>query len=152
MKDSPTSSEIAHFLEELNPDALMYDGFEGALVGIASRCSTLPLALYDRSRCIQILVDKGMSHANAEDYFCYNVEGCWAGPNTPLIASFCLDPVGVRYPMDGLEVVTDSGSDCEVLIGRHVGGDVALEPADNGSVAVDGASQAGDPVGSNDGN
>ena len=132
MKDSPTSSEIAHFLEELNPDALMYDGFEGALVGIASRCSTLPLALYDRSRCIQILVDKGMSHANAEDYF-------------------CLDPVGVRYPMDGLEVVTDSGSDCEVLIGRHVGGDVALEPADNGSVAVDGASQAGDPVGSNDG-
>ena len=150
MKDSPTSQEIADFLEELNPDALMYDGFEGALVGIASRCSTLPLALYDRSRCIQILVNQGMSHEEAEDYFCYNVEGCWAGPNTPLIGSFSLEPVGVRYPLDGLEVVTESGGDCEVLIGRHIGGDVAPEAADSGSIGADTASDTGGPIGPGD--
>jgi|TARA_R100000084_G_scaffold9218_1_gene3172 hypothetical protein len=120
MKDSPKSQEIADFLEELNPDALMYEGFEDALVGIASRSSTLPLALYDREKCIQILMDSGATREVAEDYFCFNVEGCWEGPNTPLIASFTLQPIGVRYPMDGLEVPSETGSDTEILIGRHI--------------------------------
>ena len=68
-------------------------------------------------------MDQGASHAEAEDYFCYNVEGCWAGPNTPLIASFCLEPIGVRYPMDGLEMITETGSDGEIVIGRHIDGE-----------------------------
>ena len=151
MTMSPQAQEIADFLEEMNPDALMYDGFEDALVGIASRCSTLPLALYDRRKCIEILMDKGASHEEAEDYFCYNVEGCWAGPNTPLIASFCLEPIGVRYPMESLEVITDVGRDAEILIGSHVGGDVPVDSAGVGPDVVDGATETGQSVGSSDG-
>tara|TARA_R110002012_G_scaffold24499_9_gene81794 strand:- start:2592 stop:3050 length:459 start_codon:yes stop_codon:yes gene_type:complete len=150
MKMSPRAQEIADFLEEMNPDALMYDGFEEALVGYATRCSTLPLALYDRGKCIDILVETGLSHEEAEDYFCFNVEGCWVGPNTPLIASFCLEPMGVRYPMSGLEVATETGNDVEVLIGSHVGGDVPPDTADSGSVGVDSASDSGGPIGSSD--
>ena len=151
MTMSPQAQEIADFLEEMNPDALMYDGFEEALVGYATRCSTLPLALYDRGKCIQILMDQGASHEEAEDYFCYNVEGCWAGPNTPLIASFCLEPIGVRYPMESLEVITDVGRDAEILIGSHVGGDVPVDSAGVGPDVVDGAAETGESVGSGDG-
>jgi hypothetical protein len=150
MSESPTSQEIIAFLEEMNPDAVMYDGFDAALVGISARCSTPPLALYDRGRCIQILMDKGMTWEEAEDYFCYNVEGCWAGPHTPMIASFYLDPIGVRYPIDDLEIVTDVGGDAEILIGRHVGGDLAVDSADIGAVVVDGAAESGGPIGSSD--
>ena len=67
----------------------------GAKPRRVARCGTEPLALYDREKCIQILVAKGSTYADAVDYFCYNVEGCYAGPHTPFIASFNLDPVGV---------------------------------------------------------
>tara|TARA_R110000744_G_scaffold23464_1_gene59486 strand:+ start:210 stop:530 length:321 start_codon:yes stop_codon:yes gene_type:complete len=90
-----TPADVMATLEELNPDALMYDGFDEALVGMIARCGTEPLALYDREKCIQILVAKGSTYEDAVDYFCYNVEGCYAGPHTPFIASFNLDPVGL---------------------------------------------------------
>lgn len=96
-----TPADVMATLEELNPEAIMYEGFDDALVGILARCGTEPLALYDRERCIQILINKGLTPEDAEDYFCYNVEGCYAGPHTPFIASFNLDPVGVpRVPKD----------------------------------------------------
>lgn len=96
-----TPADVMATLEELNPEAIMYEGFDDALVGILARCGTEPLALYDRERCIQILMSKGLTPEDAEDYFCYNVEGCYAGPHTPFIASFNLDPVGVpRVPKD----------------------------------------------------
>ena len=48
------------------------------------------------------------------------MEGCWAGPHTPLIASLYLEPIGVRYPVEAAQVITEVGCDAEVLIGRHV--------------------------------
>jgi len=100
-----TSADIVSTLEELNPEALMYEGFDEALVGIAARHSTGPLALYDREKCIEILMSKGATHEEAEKYFCFHVEGCWAGPQTPFIASFNLDPVGVPRFAETLEDV-----------------------------------------------
>tara|TARA_R100000234_G_scaffold31116_1_gene18312 strand:+ start:1308 stop:1766 length:459 start_codon:yes stop_codon:yes gene_type:complete len=148
VKLQPTSEEIAAYLEEMNPEALMYEGFEDALVGFASRCSTQPLALYDRGKCIDILVDSGMSPEDAEEYFAYNVEGCWAGPNTPLIAAFCLEPIGLRYPISNLELITETGGDVEVYVGRHTGPESVADSADTGSGGVNGASESGGPVGS----
>ena len=97
-----TPADVMATLEELNPEALMYDGFDDALVGMIARCGTEPLALYDREKCIQILVDKGATYEDAVDYFCYTVVGCYAGPHTPFIASFNLDPVGVPVCLDRL--------------------------------------------------
>jgi len=97
-----TPADVMATLEELNPEALMYDGFDDALVGMIARCGTEPLALYDREKCIQILVDKGSTYEDAVDYFCYHVEGCYAGPHTPFIGSFNLDPVGVPVCLDRL--------------------------------------------------
>ena len=122
-----TPADIVSTLEELNPEAIMYDGFDEAIVGMVARCGTEPLALYDREKCLQILMDKGVSYEEALDYFCYNVEGCWAGPNTPFIASFNLDPVGISYtvcddlPIEGNEQAT------EIFLGRYVHGDPPSE-------------------------
>lgn len=82
-----TPKEMISHLKAINPEAVMYDGFDEAVVGIIERCGTGPLALYDREKCIKLLMDEGSTREDAEDYFCYNVEGTWAGPNTPFIAS-----------------------------------------------------------------
>ena len=115
-----TPADVVSTLEELNPEAIMYDGFEDALVGIVARCSTEPLALYDREKCIKLLVDKGLTWEEAEEYFCFNVEGCWAGPHTPFIASFNLDPVGVKYPVKDFEPLESKEGAAEIFIGEYV--------------------------------
>ena len=99
-----TPADVMATLEEINPEAIMYDGFDAALIGIVARCGTEPLALYDREKCIQLLVDQGLEYSDAEDYFCYNVEGCYAGPHTPFIASFNLDPVGVPRTFSEVDI------------------------------------------------
>ena len=146
VKFAPPEETMA-LLQEWNPEAIMYDGFNAAIVGVVSRCGTEPLALYDRAKCIQILMDEGCSHSDAEDYFCFNVEGCWAGPHTPMIASFNLDPVGVRYPVTDLECVADIGADAEIVFGSHITGTHDLSSTDVGSGVVDGAAPSGESVG-----
>jgi len=146
-----TPSDVMETLEELNPSAIMYEGFDSALVGIIARCGTEPLALYDREKCIQVLVDKGLEYSKAVEYFCFHIEGCWAGPHTPFIASFNLDPVGIRYPVEDLQVVTSDCTETEILLGLDSEGNSRIDFANVGSGIVDGAPESGGPVGSVDG-
>ena len=145
------SDEIISVLEACNPEAIMYDGFDDALVGMIARAGTEPLALYDRSKIIDLLIGHGLSDEQAENYICYNIEGCWAGPHTPFLASFNLDPIGIRYPVEDLGVVTSDSAEAEIFFGTQVGGDIPVDSADIGSDLVDVASEAGGPVGSSDG-
>ena len=112
--------DIIQTLEELNPEAIMYDGFDDALVGVIARCSTEPLALYDREKCLEILISKGATYEEALDYFCYNVEGCWAGPHTPFIASFNLDPIGVRFPVADFDPIEGKEGAAEFFVGAYI--------------------------------
>jgi hypothetical protein len=149
--DIAKPAEIISILEECNPEAIMYDGLDDALVGMISRAGTEPLALYDRSKLVDLLISHGLSNEQAENYICYNIEGCWAGPHTPFLASFNLDPVGIRYPVEDLGVVAGDSADAEILFGTQVGGDVPVDSADIGSDLVDVAPEAGGPIGSGDG-
>ena len=78
---------VKEFLAEMNPEALLFDGFEEALIGVASQFSNGPLALYDRDKCIDVLVRDGMTWEQAEEYFSFNTEGAYLGPNTPIIST-----------------------------------------------------------------
>ncbi len=72
-------------LAEVDPEILLADGFEDALIGYAQRCGQPPLAVYDRRRCIDVLVERdGMTYEEAEEYFEFNVVGAWVGERTPL--------------------------------------------------------------------
>ena len=83
-------SQVAKALSDVSPDAILWDGFDDALVGIGSRCGMAPVAIYDRAKCIEVLMRQYLSREDAEEYFCYNVEGCYAGELTPIIATFDL--------------------------------------------------------------
>jgi hypothetical protein len=80
--------EIKEELAELNEEAVLYDGYEDALIGIAFRFNLPPLACYDYNKCILLLMNRdGMTHEEAVDYFQYNTLGCWAGDHTPIFVN-----------------------------------------------------------------
>lgn len=81
-----TPAEIREMLSNENPEALFADGFDTALVGIA-RQFTRSLALYDRAKCIAVLMGQGMDEEGAEEYFEFNVQDAWMGENTPCFAT-----------------------------------------------------------------
>ena len=77
--------DILERLSEANPDAVLWDGFDKAVVGIGARVNLGPVAIYDREKCIKVLTAQGLSRDDAEEYFSYNVEGAYVGEYTPII-------------------------------------------------------------------
>lgn len=75
--------QVRAMLEDENPEALLFDGFEAALVGVARRCGQPVLAVYDYERCIDVLIAQGSSYEDAVDFFEFNVVGAWVGEMTP---------------------------------------------------------------------
>ena len=67
-----------------NPEALLADGFDEAIVGMAERCGQPSLVVYDAEKCIDILVERGLDRDEAAEYFSFNVSGAWMGEHTPL--------------------------------------------------------------------
>ena len=81
-------AEKKELLAELNPEALLADGFEDALVGIVQQF-TRSRALYNRAKCIEILMERdAMTNEDAEDFFEYNVVGAWVGEYTPCFVDY----------------------------------------------------------------
>jgi hypothetical protein len=72
-------------IKEINPDALMCDGFDDAIIGIAERINLNPVVTYDVEKIISILVNRdGMTYDKAEEYYEFNILGAWLGENTPI--------------------------------------------------------------------
>lgn len=79
------SEELSAWLAEMAEGAVLFDGYESAIIGVAERCSCAPLVVYDADRCVEILMERdGMSEEDARDFFSFNTLGCWAGERTPL--------------------------------------------------------------------
>jgi len=80
-KTKLTIEEIA----EINPEAMMADGFDDAIMGMCIQFGAEPLVAYDYEKCIQILVEKdNMTRIDAIDYIRFNVIGAYVGLNTPV--------------------------------------------------------------------
>jgi hypothetical protein len=90
-----TREEVA----EINPDALMCDGFDEAIIGMAERINLGPVVAYSVDKIIEILMkdmevdekdlEEGESIENlkyqmAYEYFEYNIKGAWMGEFTPV--------------------------------------------------------------------
>lgn len=83
MKDE----EYKDLLAEANPEMIFFDGFEDALIGFSTRFGMEPVALYDRNKCIKILIDRDkMTLEEAEEFFEFNTAGAWVGDATPAFA------------------------------------------------------------------
>lgn len=88
MAELTTQQALDQVNEQLDgTEACLADGFEDALIGWVQRFNaTVPL--YDRERCIEILVQRdGMDYEAAEEFFDFNVVGAWVGDGTPAFAT-----------------------------------------------------------------
>lgn len=78
-------SKLQEWVDIHNPDALMVDGMDEAVIGMAIRCGCPSLLIYDVDKCVEILVKRdGMTEEEASEYFYFNTVGAWMGNNTPL--------------------------------------------------------------------
>ena len=75
---------IRDWITQHNDQALLCDGLEDAIIGIAERCGEEPVVVYDRDRCIELFQYQGMTEEEAKIYFDYNVIGSWVGKGTPI--------------------------------------------------------------------
>lgn len=82
-----TRAEAEALLEATEEtDCLFFDGFDDAIIGIGKQHTGEVLVVYDREKCIQVLMDRdGMSREEAEECFGFNTECAWVGPKTPMI-------------------------------------------------------------------
>ena len=76
-----TPEEVA----EYNEEALIVDGFDKAIIGVAERINLGPVAAYDVETIIEILMERDeMDYEEALEYFQYNIIGSWMGEHTPV--------------------------------------------------------------------
>jgi len=62
-------------------DFLTADGFDEAVIGYEEHSMKI---IYSVSKCIDILIEDGMSEIDALEYFTYNVSGAHVGDKTPI--------------------------------------------------------------------
>ena len=76
---------INNYAEQADSELLLADGFEAAIVGIAEGCGRSPAVVYDREKCIAILMERdGMDRDEANEFFDFNVAGAYVGVGTPV--------------------------------------------------------------------
>ena len=84
--------EIEHtlgWIGDINPEALLADGFNGAIIGMCERFGGPPIVAYDKEECLQILINNDdMSYEDALEFFNYNVVGTYMGEGTPVFLTF----------------------------------------------------------------
>ncbi len=83
--------EIKEWVSEYNPDALLADGFEDAIIGVGGQHGSNIVVIYDREKCIEILASQYAQEEDCEepymeaaDCFGFNTECAYVGENTPI--------------------------------------------------------------------
>ena len=70
------------------PEVAFAEGFDDAIMGVVERYGMEPVVLYDKEKCLELLVKGGIDDVDdANEHFCYNVIGSWIGDNTPCFAT-----------------------------------------------------------------
>jgi len=72
-------------ISEINPEALLADGFEDAIIGMCMQFGQSPVVTYDYEKCIEILKERDkMDNEEAVEYMDYNVIGAYMGVHSPV--------------------------------------------------------------------
>jgi len=81
MEQTITIEEIT----DINPEAMLADGFDDAILGVCVQFGSEPVAAYDFNKCVEILMERdGMEREEAIDFINFNVVGAYVGLNTPV--------------------------------------------------------------------
>lgn len=96
--------QIKAWIQSWNPRALLMDGFDDALVGSVGRADFNVVAVYDRKKCIEVLMKRdGMSIEDADEYFSVNCESAYVGSGTPVIGCFDFSDIDLEEAQTYLE-------------------------------------------------
>lgn len=88
--DKPLSEKVIDSLMEQNPEALLCDGLNDALIGWCFRATKPEVAVYDYDKCLEIFMKRdGMTYEEAMEFLHFNVIGAWVGENTPVFQVNC---------------------------------------------------------------
>lgn len=80
--------DIKEEISEINPDALIADGFDEAIIGMAERINLGPIVAYSVEKIIEILMNRdGMSYEEAQEFYDFNIVGSWMGEFTPVFVN-----------------------------------------------------------------
>ena len=89
---------IEAFIEETLPDdqtVVLADGLEDAFVGIGRTFNSIPVAIYNTDKVIEILMTRdGMTIDEAYEFFDFNIAGAYVGESTPIFMSVMDRPTG----------------------------------------------------------
>jgi hypothetical protein len=65
-------------------ELIKIDGFDAAIIGVASRIGSEDFLVYSREKCIEILMsDDEMDYDEAAEFLDFNVAGAYVGEATP---------------------------------------------------------------------
>lgn len=76
---------IRERIAEIDEGAMLFDGFDDAIIGVFERCGQPVVVAYDYEKCVQALVSQGLTEEEAEEHMSFNVEGGWLGDRTPAV-------------------------------------------------------------------
>jgi len=75
-------------IKDVNPDALICDGFDEAILGMAERPNLGPVVAYSVEKMLNILITRdGMTYEEALEYYDFNIACAWLGEFTPIYIS-----------------------------------------------------------------
>ena len=78
-------SNIRELIAEVNPDALLADGLNEAIVGYGGQHPMIPVAVYDYDKCVEIFMrDNDWDWEGAIEWMEFNVVQAYLGPGTPI--------------------------------------------------------------------
>jgi hypothetical protein len=92
-------------IAEINPEALLCDGFDEAIIGMGERINLGPVVAYDVEKMLSILaldmeveesdLQEGetiemLKYSMALEYFEFNIKGAWMGEFTPVFITTSL--------------------------------------------------------------
>lgn len=82
--------DVKNYITENYPDyeILIADGLDEAFIGVGFSFNR-PFACYDREKVIRVLIEEGMSHEEATEYFEFNIAGAYVGESTPVFVEMC---------------------------------------------------------------
>lgn len=74
---------LQEFLAE--DETILWDGFDKAIIGTATRCGMHIVLVYDYEKMTNILVERdGMTPEDAMEYLDFNLVGAYVGEDTPI--------------------------------------------------------------------
>ena len=80
-----SSETLSELIAQINPEAIVVDGMEDALIGLAYRSGISPVACYDKTECTKIVMkEHKLNYKEAREWLEENIFSIYAGIYTPI--------------------------------------------------------------------